>query len=317
MGHLTGNDPKSTASSASLAGTTHDLDLKTPYYTATVPIWLDLITTPSEWAHSFLSPEAKEVLEVLGGLIVVFAIPTTASSTETKELIREVGNVVKRGLGGWAWDGVGLGIGVGEVAHLDDLDVWDEACGNAGLEFVHLAPSAAAAAPDAKNEYGEKMGIARVLEAIESNEWDSLAGDMSPLGDSENEDELELDLENMDFGFDKEDFVGLRAAIWEARMERVWDGDGDGKGETADKSNSEDVPSADEVGDKDEVDDKNEGGDKGDKDEVGDELGDEDVQKVEEMMRKLLAVKDMSAGLPEDQRKRMAAKAVGEVMREL
>lgn len=101
---------------------------------------------------SFLSPEAKEVLEVLGGLIVVFPISTTASSSATKDLIREVGKVVKEGLGGWEWDGVGLGVGVGEVAHLDDLDVWDEACGDAGLEFVHVASSAAA--PDAKNEFG-------------------------------------------------------------------------------------------------------------------------------------------------------------------
>jgi hypothetical protein len=35
------------------------------------------------------------------------------------------------------------------------------------------------------------------------------------------------------------------------------------------------------------------------------------------MMMKLQAVKDASAGLPEEQRKRMAARAVGEVMKEL
>lgn len=307
---LTGNDPESASPSASLAGTTHDLHLKTAYYTATIPIWLDLITTPSEWALSFLSPEAKEVLEVLGGVIVVFAIPTTpASSSATKDLIREVGKVMKEGLGGWAWDGVGLGVGVGEVAHLDDLDIWDEACGDAGLEFVHLAPSAAsaAAAPDAKNEFGEKMGISRVLEAIEANDWASFStadddDDIAALaGDAGNEDELELDPENMDFGIDKEDFVGLRAAIWEARMERVWEDDGEG--EAAHKSDNKVAAPSGDVG--------------ADKDEAGEELGDEDIQKVEEMMRKLQAVKDMSAGLPEDQRKRLAARAVGEVMREL
>lgn len=150
---LTGNDIGS-SEPASLAGTTHDLHLKTTYYTATVPIWLDLITTPSEWALTFLSPEAKEVLEVLGGVVVVFAIPPPASSSATKELIGEVGRVMKEGLGGWEWDGVGLGVGVGDVEHLDDLDVWDEACGDAGLEFVHVA--SADAAPDAKNEFGGK-----------------------------------------------------------------------------------------------------------------------------------------------------------------
>ena len=53
----------------------------------------------------------------------------------------------------------------------------------------------------------------------------------------------------------------------------------------------------------------------GPKDE--EKLDEDEVQKLEGMVLKLQAVRDMSAGLPEDQRKRMAAKAVGEVMREL
>lgn len=121
-----------------------------------MPIWLDLITAPSEWAGTFLSDEAKEVLEVLGGVVAVFAIPSdtadsSSGSDQVKNLIGEVGKVVKEGLGGWEWDGVSLAVGVGEVAHLDDLDVWDEVCGDAGLEFVHVASSAA---EDARNEFG-------------------------------------------------------------------------------------------------------------------------------------------------------------------
>lgn len=153
---LTGTEPE--PASSSLAGTTHDLDIQTAYYTATVPIWLDLITTPSEWAGTFLSDEAKEVLEVLGGVVAVFAIPPDAADSsighdQVKNLIREVGKVIKEGLGGWEWDGVTLAVGVGEVAHLDDLDMWDEVCGDAGLEFVHVASSAA---EDARNEFGGK-----------------------------------------------------------------------------------------------------------------------------------------------------------------
>lgn len=55
----------------------------------------------------------------------------------------------------------------------------------------------------------------------------------------------------------------------------------------------------------------------GDGDEDDKELDDEEVRKLERMMVKLQAVRDMSAGLPEDQRKRLAARAVGEVMKEL
>lgn len=129
-----------------------------------MPIWLDLITDPSEWAGSFLSDEAKEVLEVLGGVVVVFAIPSPSASGDsqqpplqsTRELIAHVGRLVKEGLGGWEWDGVSLAVGVGDVAHLDDLDVWDEVCGDAGLEFVHVASSTAA---DARNEFGGMGGV--------------------------------------------------------------------------------------------------------------------------------------------------------------
>lgn len=123
-----------------------------------MPIWLDLITTASEWAASFLSPEAKEVLEVLGGVVVVFPVSASTSSSQNKDLIREVGRVVKEGLGGWEWDGVGLGVGIGEVPHLDDLDMWDELCGDAGLEFVHVGSSTTPS--DAKNEFGGKFCLA-------------------------------------------------------------------------------------------------------------------------------------------------------------
>lgn len=159
------------------------------------------------------------------------------------------------------------------------------------------------------HRFSEKMGIPRVLEALESNDWDSLAtadedDDLAALGDAtvrgaDDDDGAELDPENLDFGFDREDFEGLKKAIWEARVEREGD-DGDSQAIGAKPSDLDQASAQAKA-----------------TDDGGDELGDEDIQKVEQMMRKLQAVKDMSAGLPEDQRKRMAAKAVGEVMKEL
>lgn len=114
------------------------------------------------------------------------------------------------------------------------------------------------------------------------------------LGGAEDEDDDELDPENLDFGFDREDFEGLKKAIWEARMEREEQDD------DAQPKDSKATPSG-----------------KGGAGEQDGELDDGDVQQIEHMMRKLQAVRDMSAGLPEEQRKRMAARAVGEVMRDL
>ncbi|KAK1726573.1 alpha and gamma adaptin binding protein p34-domain-containing protein [Colletotrichum acutatum] len=365
---LTGTHPE--PASTTLAGTTHILPIKTSYYTADVPIWLDLVDSPAEWSASFLSPEAKEVLTVLGGLAVVFALPSSSPSAssslssavpsstsasapadvttthatvasppaptpqpspeDTRALITEVGRVVREGLGGWGWDGVGLGIGVGDGT----ADEWEDLCAEWGLEFVQVRGGKK---DDGRNEFGEKMGIARVLEALESNDWDAVdamdgpsdldsdldaaAGDLPrkprPLaggtGNDDDDDEFDLDdPENLDFGFDRADFEGLKKAIWNLEQEQEQEEDevaewgALGTGKTASGSRggaaTTEIPDAKE---------------KKGKDEEKEDLDAEDVEKIEQMMRKLQAVRDLSAGLPEDQRRRMAKKAVGEVMKEL
>ncbi|KAI0123945.1 hypothetical protein BJ170DRAFT_67391 [Xylariales sp. AK1849] len=294
---LTGTVPES--ATPTLAGTTHTLELNTAYYKASVPIWLDLISSPSEWSGSFLSPEAKEVLDVLGGVVVVFPLPTKPSSDESrtaKELIQHVGKVVKEGLGGWDWDGVGICLGIGEI---DDVDEWEECTAEWGLEFVQVRTKGG----EGRNEFGEKTGIPRAREALEANDWLQAVGDMgSDSGDSGGppDDVTEaadpsdavnpdIDPESLDFGYDREDFTGLKRAIWNA-----------GRGGEEYFMNGESSKRA--VGTGDNKDDK---------------VDDDEIQKLEGMMRKLQAVRDMSTGLPEAQRKRMAAKAVNEVMKDL
>lgn len=63
-------------------------------------------------------------------------------------LIRHVGSVVQKGLGGWEWDGVRLAIGIGE----GEADEWDELCAEAGLEFVQLKSGQMD-----KNEFGGRI----------------------------------------------------------------------------------------------------------------------------------------------------------------
>lgn len=324
---LTGANP--VPASTSLAGTSHDLPLKTAYYNATVPIWLDLIATPPEWAESFLTDEAREVLAVLGGLVLVFALPSatsTASGERTRELVKYVGQVVKQGLGGWEWDGVGLAVAVGEGA----TEEWDEACAEAGLEFVQVTGKA----QTGRNEFGgswslpllklhvyrmmmlecvdlldtdavntEKSGIPRVKEALESNDWAQIDdGPLSDFGDFKdpstqaNDD----DPENMDFGYDKADFEGLKKAIWENSL---MNDDGDFDASTGKKG----AASVEKKG----------GADKVSEDSGKAEVDDDDVVRVERMMAKLQAVREAGEGMGEEQRKKMAARAVREVMADL
>ncbi|KAK1718372.1 alpha and gamma adaptin binding protein p34-domain-containing protein [Colletotrichum lupini] len=342
---LTGTHPE--PASTTLAGTTHILPIKTSYYTADVPIWLDLVDSPAEWSASFLSPEAKEVLTVLGGLAVVFALPSSPSSSsstsapspadeDTRALITEVGRVVREGLGGWGWDGVGLGIGVGDGT----ADEWEDLCAEWGLEFVQVRGGKK---DDGRNEFGEKMGIARVLEALESNDWDAaddmdgpsdldsdldtaagdlprkprpLAGGTSNDDDGDDNDDFDLDdPENLDFGFDRADFEGLKKAIWNLEQEPE-DEDEVVEGGAADTAKAA-SGSAGGATTTEKPDSAKTTQEKKAEDAEKEDLDAEDVEKIEQMMRKLQAVRDLSAGLPEDQRRRMAKKAVGEVMKEL
>lgn len=335
---LTGSAPKPSA--ASLAGTTHDLALRTQYYSAAVPVWLDLVAAPGDWAASFLSEEAGEVLAVLGGLVVVFALPATPpvavgdGAGAARELIRQVGRVVGEGLGGWEWDGVRLAVGVGES---QDAEEWDELCAEAGMEFVQVGGGR----QPGLNEFGgksptrgspkgrapvearfltgrtEKTGIARVREALESNDW--AQADASPalsdFGDFKAAQEpqpggKDLDPESLDFGFDRADFEGLKRAIWSSGQEEHGDAEaaemdvvkdsGPSKGDEGAAGKEAQQPKTN-----DDDDDAEEG------------LDDDEVVKVERMMRKLQAVRDAGAGVGEAQRRKMAAKAVAEVMREL
>lgn len=177
-------------------------------------------------------------------------------------------------------------------------------CCSALPSFITHVPFPLAPTLNQSLPHAEKTGIARVREAIEANDWAQVGSDLgSEFGDFEaalesDEDlaedpssanDISLDPESLDFGFDKEDFTGLKRAIWNAGH--------DGEGDLVNGETSRREPSTDEASD--------------------DKLDDQEVQKLESMMHKLQAVRDMSAGLPEDQRRRMAAKAVKEVMKDI
>lgn len=242
-----------------------------------------------------MSEEAAEVLAVLGGLVVVFALPTDlgpgGSGGEVGHLIRQIGRVVNEGLGGWDWDGVRLAVGIGQ----GEADDWHELCAEAGLEFVHLdhiegGDEIGGKDDLAADERAEKTGMARVREALEANDWEQEPAAMSAIGKEssemadEGEDEGlgggETDTSDpIGFAIESADMDGLREAIL--------------KGATAGGDGGEDSE---------------------DREEEGDEKG---VAKVEEMMKKLQAVREAGEGLSPAQRRKLAAQAVGEVMREL
>jgi hypothetical protein len=139
---LTGSKP-TLSDPTTIAGTTHPYPIKTAYYSATIPIWLDEVITPSTWSKEFLGPEAKEVLLAVGAFVVCFKKPLDHSELdEVKELLKHVGEVVKEGCG-MVWDGVCVAIGMprgevgGEVAVRGMKgEEWEDLCQEWGFEWV-------------------------------------------------------------------------------------------------------------------------------------------------------------------------------------
>ena len=79
---LTGSAPDLVSDST--AGLTHTWRLKTRYYTASLPIWIDEIPHVSEWREEFVKPEAREVISVLGAWVYCFRKPVKEEHTVRK-----------------------------------------------------------------------------------------------------------------------------------------------------------------------------------------------------------------------------------------
>lgn len=151
----------------------------------------------------------------------------------------------------------------------ESKDEQEDVCMQYGFEYIDYAATGS-------NEFGEKVGMERIKEALEANEWDAGGDD---------EDDLALELENLDlegdgggFGRDEAEMTaelfGMKAAL---------NGDDDFDAEAEDV-----LPPTEQAS---------------------------QVDDLDRIMGRLLAVKEQSADLPEAQRRRMAAKAVQDLLK--
>ncbi|KAL3423063.1 LSM domain-containing protein [Phlyctema vagabunda] len=271
---LTGTAP-TPSSDNSIAGVTHTWAVTTPYYHARIPIWLDEIVEPAVWKGEFLAPEAREVLTAIGAVVVCVRKPVTAAHWhDIQALLAAVGEVVKDGCG-YAWDGVVLAVAMPQSltpALAKTPEEWEDACQDAGFEFVDFEAAG-------RNEFSEPMGLERLKEALEANEWEG--------GDDFRDDINFDDFDDADDDMNDDDEItsgfGINAAEMEVEMAGM---------KQAIYGNGQD------------------GGEEGEQD-------DEDVEKLQAMMQKMQAVRDLGADLPEAERRKLAAKTVNEVMKTL
>ncbi|KAL8760192.1 MAG: hypothetical protein Q9199_000214 [Rusavskia elegans] len=208
-----------------------ELPLTTPYYSTTIPIWHDtLCSNPAaleNWQNEWSAPEAREVIQSLGAWVVVVRKPPSGqldgredggSMNDIRNTLTAIHKVITHHQETASdryttVDSEPLLLVVGMPQTLRPLremsnDEWEDLgldCG--GWQWIDSEAKG-------KNEFGEKLGLERLQEALEANEWDG--NDLSEDG-TDLEKELGLqDHENTfddDFGLERDDVVGIREAI--------------------------------------------------------------------------------------------------------
>lgn len=233
----------------------HEWNLETAYYSATLPIWVDELSDVEAWKAEFLKPEAEEVVQAIGAWIFCFQQQLDGQIASDAEMAMQSVQEVMRQHGA---DAPGLAVAIptgnkssGDSDQAEGKEEQEDTCWEYGFEYiVHGATG--------HNEYGEKVGLERLREVLEVNEWQIGSSSGMDIDDPEA-------LENFDF----DDFL-TRSDAFDPGLE------------------------------------------------FGDEVSEQQALQVENMngmLEKLLAVKESSAELPEAQRRRMAADAVRDLMK--
>ncbi|KAL8722969.1 MAG: hypothetical protein Q9225_000662 [Loekoesia sp. 1 TL-2023] len=161
-----------------------ELPLTTPYYTTTLPIWHDNISGRQEWETEWLAPEAGEVVQSIGAWVFVVQKPSSArggdDGGETVENIRSTLSTIHRVLSHHRetsnnytpLDNEPLLLLICMPQPLRPLlsmtnDEWEDLCLDCGgWEWIDSEAKG-------KNEFGENVGLERLKEALEANEWDA------------------------------------------------------------------------------------------------------------------------------------------------
>lgn len=348
---ITGAKPSDEISS--FAGyTSHPpLRLKTKYYTSDVSIWCDELpvtskpevrgrstsegpgpaetgsdakeatagdlesSTLEEWKDQMLSPEAAEVRAVIGGIVLILPVFSLSSSSipeayiplvEAVHALREA--VEDESYGRDVASAVVVQSMSPTVKHdklLEATESFEDVClsdrGILGWDFVTWNGEVRdeVAGEDIKNEYGERLGIQRIIQVLEGIDWSASAGletgeDDFNFDDPDEEDASSSAASTHLFGrarFSGLDFE-LQREMMELKMSMLQE-------EEEDKGEHEDAGAPQESR------------------SPGAEDDDDQVEQLQVLMERVVAIREAGAEMPKEERERFAKREIGRIMREM
>ncbi|KAF2225930.1 hypothetical protein BDZ85DRAFT_73273 [Elsinoe ampelina] len=263
--NLTGSRPTQDAS-GSIAGSIHEWHLTTPYYTADIPMWIDEIVDLDQWKAEFSKPEAREVIEALGGWIYCFnKVPP--SSMESRSVIEDearagmeaIESVINKACG-YNWEGMKLAVAMSAqtakpASLTSSKEEMEDLCMNHGFEFIDADATG-------KNEFGEAQGLDRIKESVETNDWNATVG---------------IDEDEDNAGSFADEQAQMNAELWGLKASLLSENDEDDDAE----------PSREDL----------------------------EVDNLEGLMQQAMAIREQGADMPLEERKRFAAKAIDDLMK--
>jgi hypothetical protein len=286
-----------------------------------------------------LSPTASEVRAVIGGIILILPISSSASSSssqsaevltqsshmslveavhslreaaEDESYGRDIASIV-------VLQSTSSTSGVTQAKLFQITEQLEESClsdkGILGWDFVAWdggEPSTAAeSAEDERNEYGEKTGIQRVIEVLEGVDWSaapSWGGDDDEAFDLDRELDVDVDVDDDDvaddgsLGFSPTNILrnnarlsGLDHELQREMMElKISLGD-DAQGEGAEAETGDQQVSTD----------------------VRDEDEDVQVEQLQGLMERVVAIREAGSEMPRTEREKFAKREIGRIIREM
>ncbi|OAP62818.1 hypothetical protein AYL99_02045 [Fonsecaea erecta] len=285
--------------------------------------------TLAEWREQMLSSEAAEVRTVLGGLILILPIASLQSSNasilesyaslvETVHALREA--IEDESYGRDVASLVVLQPTASTVTNAklrETMERLEEVClsdkGLLGWDFVAWDGQLEAAGDgkdgqsvkegeDERNEFGEKTGIKRVIEALEAVDWSA-----SPHSDGEADGHGDFDFADVD---EDEDAGELFSSTSKNML-----GDGStgllGFDHELQREMMELKMSMLDAAD-DDSDDDNKGGSEREQEDQ-----DTQVEQLQVLMERVVAIREAGSEMPQPEREKFARREIGRIMREM
>lgn len=186
VNRLFGSTPEIEPGSSHL-GLIHPVKLKTKYYTKELQLWIDEIEEAGlpgyhSWVSQFQEDEFKELRDVVSGLIFCVNLDseTLASEKDVDLLTSYVTGLLEalhreqsQDEESYMWSGFCMVVGITRGNPTLDPKIIQEIFWDRTLEFTFYKDSDSFD-QESRDIYGEKIGLAKVLDTLECHEWSEI-----------------------------------------------------------------------------------------------------------------------------------------------